>query len=335
MNTISLVSALVGTALALAPLADAQTVNHRDASLVLNRNSVGAAPTEVWMGAFDPNVLELGGEPGALWALAWGAPHAGVEVPGMGTLYVDPAQVWATQFGSLDAEGRATIAWESGDLAQIDPGLVVVAQAAVADRSTASGFRLSGASRATFVPSMSSPIVLVPGQGSTARARAPLSAMVVADAVTVGNLTFSIDGETQFENFARLGDLQLGDFLAVEGYVGPLGFVAESIVLEDPEPEARLSGVVQGVGPAGIVLLGVSVYTTNATTFDDGGTPASLADVVPGMTVEVRIPVGSELFPDATQVLLNVHTEPEPEPESEIEEEIEIEIEFLPPSFCS
>ncbi len=332
-RTLSVACALSGL---LALSAAGQSSNHPSSTLVVNRNAAGAAPLQALIGIQDPNVIDIEGEPAAPWVAVFGVYDRGTTVAGMGILNVDLSLPFSRVFGFTDAEGNAQITFPVGSLSQVSPGLEVAVQTAIADATMASGFRLSGVTQITTVETMSSPPLLNPGVGSTARARAPMMGED-AGSVTVGNLTFVVDAATLFANFTAMSELAPGDWVVVEGRVGPQGaLVAEQVSLEDAEKLARVSGQVQGVGPSGLVVLGVSIYTSSTTQFCDGGVSVALTDIVPGITVEVMVPVGSEVFPNADTVLLNVNVELEPEPEPEPEEEEEIEFEIPPaPPFCS
>ena len=329
MNRLNLLCRLAP--LALCGLIHGQSTNSPSASVVVNFNDAGSFPLSSYMGRIDPNVISIDGQSGALYFISFGAGQAGTTIPGLGILHIDFSLPAVTKMGLLNANGEHMLSFAPGALTGVPAGVQLTTQAAVADDSMSSGFRLSGATDITFVDTMSAPSALAPAAGTTAQARGPLLA-INSSSVTIGGIVFNVSSTTVFSNFAALSDLALGDWIVVTGFVGAAGvFDAEEVSLEDPETEARISGLVQSVGPAGLSLLNVSVYVSSSTTFDDGGTPVSFAQVVPGITVEVRIPVDVAPFPHVTSTQLNVNVEPEPEPEPETETEIE----FTPPPFCS
>jgi Domain of unknown function (DUF5666) len=296
------------------------SINQPEASLVVNGNTVGASPMNVLMGEFDPNVIDITGPPGAEYVLR--------------TVSCGPSPLSAVVFpsGVLDDTGSARIMLEPG-VFQTDE--VFMLQAQVSDPSSKTGSRLTGATQVSVVTAMSSNVTLGMPLGSIADVRGPVT-MLAANSVTIGNLEFQITPKTQFSNVTDLAGLVIGDWIVVDGEFNAAGgFNAKEIGREDFENQVRLAGRVQGLGPAGVVLLGVSVYVNSATTYYDllTETWTNYEAIQPGMVIEVRTPTEA-LFPTATRILLNVPTEPEPEPEPEDEPEIEIESPPAPP-FCS
>lgn len=310
-----------GTAAAQAPacLGFDGAVNTPEASLVVNYNSEGAFPLTVMMGELDPNLVVVDGDPGADYR---------VRLIGCGRTQAYK-QLFAS--GTLDVDGRGGIMLSPGD---VEAGQVFMLQASVADASMPTGYRLSGATQVTVVPTMSSAIDLFMPQGIFADARGPVMDVGTAS-VSMGNVVFDITPITQFANFDTLADLSPGDWIVIDGEFNATGgFDALEIGREDTEPLVRMESRVQSVGPAGIAILGVSVYVNSTTTYFDEatGTWTDFSAVEAGMAVEVRIETEA-MFPAVTQMKLNIPTEPEPEPEPENEGEPEDPP--PPPPFCS
>lgn len=303
-------------------LAIAGVANSPESSLVINRNAEGAFPLCVFAGEVDPNIFVVEGAPGAYYS---------VNLTSCGSV----TTAYAVRFahGYLDESGVAEIMLPPGELKQGD---VFALRASVEDASAESGWRVSGASQVRVVRTMASDLDLNMPVGSRVRIRAPATA-VNAASVSVGNIEFGVIAKTEFSNFDALPELSVGDWLVVQAeFNGAGGFNAMEIGLEDAEPDARLRGRVQGVGPAGVAMLNVSVFTSSATTYFDMATGlwTDYAAIEPGMNIEVVIPAAVP-FPSATQVLLNFPTEPEPEPEPKPEDEDENENENPLPPFCS
>ncbi len=291
--------------------------NAPESSLVVNYNTQGAFPLRVLMGELDPNVVFVEGTPGAQYD---------VRLIGCGRTQAYKQRLAS---GTLDDTGRSQILLSPGD---VTAGEVFMLQAAVADASMPSGYRMSGATQVSVVNSMSANIHLIMPQGSFADARGPVMD-AGTNSVTMGNVVFQITPITEFANFDTLADLAPGDWIVIAGqFNGAGGFDAEEIGREDTEPLVRMESRVQSVGPAGLAILGTSVYVNSATTYFDEATGAwtDFAAVEPGMAVQVLIETEAE-FPAVTQVKLNIPTEPEDEPEPEDEDENE----DPPPPFCS
>lgn len=330
------IALLVLGLLSASPLALAQQSNTADASLVINGNSVGSAPLKALMGIQDPGLIAVDGMPGAGYLVLVDRAKrvAAVGPTGPGPLTQASSRVLAR--GTLDGTGHASVFYSPNEFAGVPLGTKFGLQALV---QTANGSMVpSVATIVQFASTMSSMVTETPSAGSTARARGPMTSIGI-NTISVGNLQFIFTPETTWSGLLGPQSVNVGDWIVVDGRYGSGGaLIVDEINIEDPEPMVRLKGPVQGVGMAGIVVLGRSVYTNSATTYTDLGVPANYADITVGMVVEVRVPLTTaEGFPQAASMNLNSPVESEPEPEPEPEPEIEIEIELPPPApaFCS
>ncbi len=184
------------------------------------------------------------------------------------------------------------------------------------------------------VPTMANDIDVILPAGSFADVRGPFLGRK-GNTFRIGNIDFAVTPKTELSGGFTLDDLELGEWLVVDADLNNQGgYNAIEVNREDTEPMVRLSGRVQGLGPSGLVVLGVSFYMNPQTEYFDfeTKTPASFDQITLGMAIEVFVPVEAGV-PLANEVHLNVPVELEPEPEPEPEEEPE----DSPPSppFCS
>ncbi len=301
------------------------STNKPDATLIVNNNPGGPYPVQVFMGEMDPNLIRVEGQPNAIYRVflyECGSTTASISVIAKARLNANGVDEFLVAPETFMRD-EAFALW-----ARVD------------SKGAPSGISVSGASQVRVVPTMASDIDLTLPVGSLADIRGPVMA-VDAQTVSVGNLVYGVTAKTEYSNgINSLADLSLGDWIVIDGQLNSAGgFDAKEINVEDTENQVRVAGRVQGTGPAGFAMLGVSFYTSSETTYFDVATGmwTTYDALVPGMAVEVRLPVEAA-FPTVTIVRLNVPTEPEPEPEPESEEEEEIEDEDPPPPlppFCS
>ncbi len=294
------------------------SINQPTSTLVVNRNSIGTNPLFSYMGELDPNLLVVEGEPGAEYL---------VELLSCG---YQPLSADILYQGTLNTSGRAQIVLQPGTLTEGDEFFL---QATLQGPDPKSEAILSGATRISVVRTMSANIELAMQPGSVADVRGPVTS-VGANTIGVGNLIYNTTAKTEFANVKSLAGLSVGDWVVVDGAFNAQGqFEAFEIGREDFESQVRLAGRVQGIGPAGLAMLNVSVFMSSETTYFDvlTGTWTDYSAIQPGMAIEVRVPVEAT-FPSCTEVRLNIPVEIENEPEDEPETEIE---DPPPPPFCS
>lgn len=316
--------------------------------LRVNFNPISAPLTDILLGEQDPTYIQVIGPAGATYALAaetvstnrriahraaLSAPITPTVVGGVDFSNTTPAPTPSLRVtGTLDALGHAEIMLPAGTFRR---GAKVGIRAIVTEGSgvTAS----TPLADALVVRTMSANIQVTPAPGSLAKVRGPVLAKGAAQ-LAVGNIIFNMGPETEFSNVDSFAEIQVGDWVEIGGGFNANGpFPASDVGVEDAEPEVRLSGRVQGVGPAGLVLLNVSVYVNSETVYTDlnTGMPASYLDITPGMPIHIFVGA-NEMFPSASEVQLNAPIDPEPEPEPEPEDENENEDPPPPPRpFCS
>ncbi len=293
--------------------------NSLDASLTINRNASTTYPETIVIGELDINLLVIEGAPLAPYQLS------------ACNFTTGTSQVLRS--GNLNELGRDEVVISP---LQFAAGDVLVFQATVADAVSPTTQHKSMATRAQVVRTMASSVAWIMPIGSLADIRGPVMGLT-DNSINVGNLVFQTGPETVFANVGSLAELALGDWVVIDGeFRSGGGFTAFEIGLEDSKPEVRLSGRVQGIGPAGVVMLGVSIFTNSSTTFYDLATNewVTLDAIEPGMPIEVNVAVETP-FPSATTVFLNIPVELEPEPEPEEEPEEESEDPPPAPPFCS
>ena len=98
-----------------------------------------------------------------------------------------------------------------------------------------------------------------------------------------------VNGETEFDGFAALTDLTIGDFLEVRGQVNGSTIIAERIRLRDDGGESTLEGAITGFTSSGFELdVGSTIYEvviTSETLFQNFG---SLSDLQIGDDVKAK-----------------------------------------------
>ncbi|MCA9243459.1 MAG: hypothetical protein KDA32_05865 [Phycisphaerales bacterium] len=331
---------------AIALLGAAASFAGTEPQLRVNFNPIVDANQEVLLGALDPTYIQMSGLPGVEYTLILGqqteqrgratrAPRLNAT-DGVRVGSVNPTQAVPTPgptprvSGTFDAQGAAQLMLLPGAFAE---GSKVAIQLITSDGAgtTMATSRVS----ANVVRTMSANIQVMPANGSLADVQGPVLAKTTAQ-IMIGNLIYNVTANTDIANADSFADINVGDWVDVKGDFAANGpFTATEIGVEDAQAEVRLSGRVQGIGPAGMALLNVSVYVNDQTTYVDlaTGLPASYADITLGMPIEIRVGA-NEMFPSATAVALNAPIEPEPEPEPEPE----VENEDPPPPprpFCS
>lgn len=306
--------------------------NSTEATLTVNYNTVGTAPLQAFMGLLDPNVLVLDGPANANYEVQLGTYQDGQLIDGKGYNHIRQDRRIKKYRGRLDLNGHKLISIQPGDLHYRD-GSNIAVQALITARGRPRVSTYSAATQVAIVSTMSSPVLLRPAAGSVATVLGPVT-MLTADTIAVADIIFNVTADTEMENFPDLAALAIGDWVAVEGEYngdGNEGKNALVMVVEDPSPEARLRGRIQGLGPAGFSILDGSAYLTTATEYmdDTTGDPEAYSTLEEGMVVEIRLPANTD-FPYASEVRTNVEVEFEPEPEPEPEPEDE-----PPPPICS
>jgi hypothetical protein len=108
-----------------------------------------------------------------------------------------------------------------------------------------------------------------------------------AGTVTVLGIEVRVDGKTEFDDFAGLGDLSAGDFVEVEGRFAAGGVVAREIEREDDEDSIELKGPVSefDAGAGTLVILGQTLVTDSATEFDEVSRADFFARLVAGASI--------------------------------------------------
>jgi uncharacterized protein DUF5666 len=306
------------------------STNTPDATLTINNNTKGPSPAQVLMGEMDSNLIRVEGQPNSVYR---------IYLYDCSPAALDAVRATIVAKGSLDENGRAAFLIEPDTFLRGD---TFVLRARVTNGSAKTSQLFSGASHVDVVPTMASDIDITLPAGSLADIRGPVMDVDLdAQTVTVGNVVYGMTFKTEFSNgLNSLADLTPGDWIVVDGQFNSFGgFDAKEINVEDAENQVRVAGRVQGIGPAGFAILGLSFYTSSNTTYFDVATGmwTTFDAMELGMAVEVRLPTEGP-FPTATIVRLNVPTEPEAEPEPESEEEEELENEDPPspmPPFCS
>ena len=110
--------------------------------------------------------------------------------------------------------------------------------------------------------------------------------------VVVSNMTFKEDHESE-DHFFNLGDLRVGDWVEVGGYVDPAGngrLIATRLERDEPEDEVELRGPASDIATTSLKVLGVSVELLPGTEYEDEDTRITASEFLAravGQTVEV------------------------------------------------
>ncbi len=306
---------ILAASLLVTSAAFGQAINTPSASLVVDQNSVGAFPLTASLGQLDPNILDIAGKPNASYMLLAGVFDPGIQVVGLGTLHVRLDLPYFMLQGSVGASGSTTIYLPPHSLDSLPVGTSFTLQAVLADATTATHYRLSGATQVTVVPFLSAPLKLSSGAGATAAVIAPVS-NVTTNSISVGAVTFDVLPTTTLNGFSNLSSINVGQWVSIDGAANTTGgFDAIKIQKKNAQGTIRLYGMVGGVGVSGFDMLGVSVFVSNSTVFTHDNNPVDFTLVTPGIFVDAFIPVSSNLFPAANLVELHGVPENEPQPD--------------------
>lgn len=116
--------------------------------------------------------------------------------------------------------------------------------------------------------------------------------------LVVEGVAFQTTGRTEYDDIGSLADLDVGDFVEVDGFIEDGRRVALEVEREDEDEERSITARLEQVGSSSVTLLGVTIAVNAETDIDDG----NLDDLEAGDRVEVEFVIRSDGSRLATEI---------------------------------